>query len=79
MSDSSLYHGLKPARLLCPWNSSGKNTGVNCHALLQGIFQTQGSNLSLMSHALAGRFFTSSANCDLTPNTKSHIPVHFTV
>ena len=30
-------------RLLCPWNSSGKNTGVGCHSLLQGIFPTQGS------------------------------------
>ena len=27
-------------------DSSGKNTGVGCHALLQGIFPTQGSNLS---------------------------------
>ena len=26
----------------------GKNTGVGCHALLQGIFQTQGSNLHLL-------------------------------
>ena len=26
-----------------PWNSPGKNTGVGCHALLQGIFPTQGS------------------------------------
>ena len=29
---------LQPARLLCPWDSPGKNTGVGCHALLQGIF-----------------------------------------
>ena len=28
-------------------NSSGKNTGVGCHALLQGIFPTQGSNPGL--------------------------------
>ena len=35
------------ARLLCPWDSPGKNTGVGCHALLQGIFSTQGSNLHL--------------------------------
>ena len=28
-------------------DSPGKNTGVGCHALLQGIFQTQGSNLDL--------------------------------
>ena len=31
-------------RLLCPWNSPGKNIGVGCHVLLQGIFLTQGSN-----------------------------------
>ena len=33
---------------LCPWDSPGKNTGVDCHALLQGIFSTQESNLSLL-------------------------------
>ena len=32
------------ARLLCPWDSPGNNTGVGCHAFLQGIFPTQGSN-----------------------------------
>ena len=37
-------HGLYPARLLCPWNFLGKNTGVGCHFLLYGIFPTQGSN-----------------------------------
>ena len=26
----------KLARLLCPWNSPGKNTGVGSHSLLQG-------------------------------------------
>ena len=35
-------------------DSPGKNTGVGCHALLQGIFPTQGLNLSLLSPALAG-------------------------
>ena len=25
----------KPTRLLCPWDSPGKNTGVGCHFLLQ--------------------------------------------
>ena len=44
MSDSSRPHGLQPTRLLCPWDSPGRNTGVGCHALLQGIFPTQGSN-----------------------------------
>ena len=35
-------YGLYPARLFCPWDSPGKNTGVGCHASLQGIFPTQG-------------------------------------
>ena len=29
-------------------DSPGKNTGVGCHSLLQGIFPTQGSNLGLL-------------------------------
>ena len=33
----------------CPWDSLGKNTGVGCHMLLQGIFPTQGSNPHLLS------------------------------
>ena len=44
-------HGLWPARLLCPWDFPGKNTGVGCYFLLQGTFPTQGSNLSLVSPA----------------------------
>ena len=60
VSDSVQPYGLKPTRLLCPWNSPDKNPGVGCHALLQGIFLTQGSNPSLMSPALAGGFFTTS-------------------
>ena len=47
MSDSLLPHGLEPTRLLCPQDSPGKNTGVGCCALLQGIFPTQGANLHL--------------------------------
>ena len=47
------------ARLLCPWGFPGKNTGVSCHALLKGIVPSQGSNVHLMSPALAGGFFTS--------------------
>ena len=35
MSDSVKPHGLQPTRLLCPWDSPGKNTGVGCHFLLQ--------------------------------------------
>ena len=35
VSDSVRLHGLQPTRLLCPWDSPGKNTGVGCHFLLQ--------------------------------------------
>ena len=31
-----------------PWGSPGKNTGVDCHALLQGIFLTQESKPGLL-------------------------------
>ena len=31
-----------------PWHSPGKNTGVGCHAFLQGIFPTQGLNQDLL-------------------------------
>ena len=40
--DSLQPHRLSPARLLFPWNSPGKNTGVGSHSLLKGIFLTQG-------------------------------------
>ena len=48
---------------------SSKSPAVRCHAFLQGIFLTQGSNPRLlMSPALAGEFFTTSATgkCDNT-------------
>ena len=48
VSDSLRPHGLQSARLLCPWHFPGKNTGGGCHALLQGIFPTQGLNLCLL-------------------------------
>uniref|UniRef100_A0AAA9TF59 Chromosome 17 C4orf33 homolog n=1 Tax=Bos taurus TaxID=9913 RepID=A0AAA9TF59_BOVIN len=39
-----LQQGQKPDLFLYPWDSPGKNTGVGCCALLQGIFLIQGSN-----------------------------------
>ena len=54
MPDSATTHGLQSTWLLCPWNSLGKNTGVGCHSLLQGIFPIQGSN---PISRIAGRFF----------------------
>ena len=49
-SSPTLLHpcGLQATRLLCPWDSPGKNPGVGCHALLQGIFPTQGWNPRLL-------------------------------
>ena len=34
MSDSVQPHRQQPTRLLCPWDSPDKNTGVGCHFLL---------------------------------------------
>ena len=48
MSGSLQPHALWPTRLFYPWDFPGKNTGVDCHFLLQGIFPTQGSNLHLL-------------------------------
>ena len=45
VSDSLRPHGLQPSRILCPWNSPSKNTGVGSHSLFQGIFSTQGLTL----------------------------------
>ena len=42
VSDSVRLHGWYPARPLCPWDSPGKNTGVDCHAFSPGIIPTQG-------------------------------------
>ena len=44
MLDSLWPHELLPTTFLCPWNFPGKNTGVGCHFLLQGIFPTQELN-----------------------------------
>ena len=60
VSDSLRHHG--PCQAPLSMDSPGKNTRVGCHALLQGIFPTQGSNPQLsMAPALAGGFFTTNA------------------
>ena len=48
VSDSLRPYRLQPTKLLCLCVSPGKNTGVDCYALLQGIFPTQGSNPRLL-------------------------------
>ena len=47
-SDSLRPHRLYPTRLLCPWDSPGKNTGVGSHSLLQGSVPIQGLNPGLL-------------------------------
>ena len=44
-----------PSRLLCPWDSPGKNARVGCHVLLQVTFPTQGLNPRF---CIAGGFLT---------------------
>ena len=50
-----------PTRLLCPWDFPEKNTrmlnGVDCHFLLQWIFQAQGSNPHLLHWQTASLSF----------------------
>ena len=48
VSNSLKPYGLQLTKLLCPWDSPCKNTGVGFHARLQGIFLTQESNLHLL-------------------------------
>ena len=49
VSCSTMSYSLLPhARFLWLWDFSGKNIGVGCHSLLQGIFLTQGLNSSLL-------------------------------
>ena len=47
-SRSVVSDSLQPHGLYSPWNSSGWNTGVGSHSLLQQIFPTQELNWGLM-------------------------------
>ena len=49
MLSCSILSLCKPARFFCPWDFHGKNTGVGCNFLLQGFFQAQRLNPSLLS------------------------------
>ena len=49
-------HGLHLARLLCPWDFPGKNSGGGCHCLLQRDLPNPG--MEVASPALVGRLFT---------------------
>ena len=51
----------KDYRLLCPWDSSGKNTGAGCHVLLQEIFPTRDQTPISCVSCIAGGFFTTAS------------------
>ena len=81
MSNSLRPHGLQPTKLLCPWNSPGKNTGVSCHTFLQWIFPTQVSSPHLLHHLhwQVGSFSTGAmweALNILYPKIKKYPPTH---
>ena len=48
VADSFLPHALQPAKFLCPWDFSDKNSELGCHLLLQGIFSIQRLKLHLL-------------------------------
>ena len=65
---------------LWPWNSPGKNTGVGCYLLLQGIFLTQGLNPCLLhwqadslSLSCLRSFYSGPIFCRATPLDKLKI------
>ena len=58
----------QPTRLLCLWDSPGKNTGVGCHAILQRIFPTQGSTPRLL-----GLLYWQVSSSPVTPPRKPKV------
>ena len=54
MSDSVWPHRRQPTRLLCPWDSPGKNTGVGCHFLLQCMKVKSQSEVAQSCPTLSG-------------------------
>ena len=64
VSDPGNPTGLQPARLLRSWDSSGKNTGVVSHSLLQGLFLTHGSNAGL-PHCFPGGSEIKASACNV--------------
>ena len=78
VSHSLPPHGLYLTRLLCPWNSLGKNTGVGSLSPLQGIFLTQESNQGflhcrwiLYQLSYQGNPLMTSSNLNFLPKTVS--------
>ena len=76
VSDSLRSHGLYPARPLCPQDSPGKNPGVGCHFLFQGIFLTRGSSLHFLclQQWQVDPFLPNYQGTTNISHTKKHIP-----
>ena len=71
-------------RLLCPWNSPSKNTGVGNHSVLQGTFPTKGSNPSLphcrqILHHLShqGKHVPAAMKLNMTTQTWCKVGAHY--
>ena len=58
MSDSLWPPRTVAHQALCPGDSPGKNTGVGCHALLQGSSWSRDQTSIFCSSCIAGRFFS---------------------
>ena len=72
VSNSLRPYGFLPARLLCPWDFPGKNAGVGCHFLLQGVFLTQG----LQPHHLHWHVYSLLLSRLGSPYTLRHTHTH---
>src|SRR5574339_48539 len=56
MSNSVRPHRWQPTRLLRPWDSPGKNTGVGCHFLLQSMKEKSLSRVRLLGTPWTGAY-----------------------
>ena len=76
MSDTLQPNRPLPSRFLCQWDSPGKDTGVGCHALLQGIFPTQGWN-SHLRHCRRSLYCWTSGEAQVLGSTWKWSIFHF--
>ena len=72
VSNSLQPHGLYPTRLLCPWDFSGKNTGVGCHFLLQLNCKVRWAYLWKHSTSLFCTFVILEVRCKEHPPPETH-------
>ena len=81
VSESLQPHGLYPTKLLCLWKFSGKNTGVGCHFLFQGVLwylvqlkKKDINEFKNLEHCpyLEVFFYICLLSCGLASRSKSH-------